>query len=182
MTRRGRRLGRRASIALALLLGVAVGVTPAYAYWALAGAATATVQAASLTAPAAPTVGTATSSSLTISGTLPSPQVAGATYAVKRGATTICAPTGTPFSCTDTGLSPVTTYTYSLVASVAAWTATSPTATGATLCATPETYTLTAPSTATAGTAINALLAVKCNGIPDTDVERRGRQPLRPGR
>ena len=118
--------------------------------------------------PAAPTVGTPTASSLVVSGTLPSGQLPSTTYAVKRGLTTVCTPSATPWSCTGTGLAASTTYSYTVVATLGAWTTASAATSGTTTCTTPDTYTVGAPAV-TAGTAATvSLTAKKCDGSVDT--------------
>ncbi len=169
MIRRLMRLPRSLRVLLLVALCGLLGVAPAYAYWSLTATTSATVQADTLAVPAAPTVGSPTPTSLTVSGSLPGTQVAGTTYAVKRGATTVCAPSASPYSCTDTGLANGTTYSYTVVATLSAWTATSGATSGTTSCTTPDVFTVGAPATATAGTAFSVTLTAKrCDGAVDT--------------
>lgn len=144
-----------------------LGAVPAYAVWSVGGSGSATGTATSLVTPAAPSVGSPTTTSLVVTGTLPSGQVASTTYAVKRGATTVCVPAATPWSCTDSGLTASTTYSYTLVASLGLWTAVSPATSGTTTCSTSDTYAVNAPA-ATAGAATTlTLTAKKCDGTVD---------------
>lgn len=171
------RLPRSLKVILTLAVCGLIGVAPAYAYWSLTATANASAQADSLTAPAAPSVGSPTTTTLTVSGTLPGTQLAGAAYAVKRGTTTVCAPSTSPFSCTDTGLSNGTTYSYTVVATLSTWTVASAATTGTTSCTTPDAFTVAAPSTATAGTAFSvSLTAKRCDGTVDTTYT--GTKPL----
>ena len=172
VVRRAGRQGWRAGLAVVLAaVGVlaAWGAAPALASWASTASADVSVGSASLTVPPAPSVGSATATSLTVSGTLPT-QPAGTAYAVVRGGTTVCTPAGSAYTCTDTGLASGTSYTYTVVASLSSWTATSPASTGATSCAT-TTLATSAPATATAGTAVTVTLtARRCDGTTDTGV------------
>jgi hypothetical protein len=171
---RTRTRGSRRSLKVLGALGVcaALGAAPALAAWSTTGTGTATPAARSLVTPAAPAVATATAtaSSLVVSGTLPAGQLAGTAYTLKRGATNVCTPTATPWTCTDTGLAPATTYSYTLVASLGAWGATSAAGTGTTKCATASVFTATSSDTTpTAGAAFNVTLTAKnCSGVTDT--------------
>jgi hypothetical protein len=159
---------RPARVLLAAALCVALSALPAHALWSVLGSGSTTVTARSLVTPAAPSVGTPTASSLVVSGTLPSGQVPSTTYAVKRGATTVCTPSATPWSCTDTGLTASTTYSYTVVAMLGSWVATSSATSGTTGCTSTDTYTVSAPAI-TAGTAATVTLtARKCDGSVDT--------------
>lgn len=159
---------RPVRVLLAAAVCVALGAIPAYAVWSVIGSGSTTATAASLVTPAAPSVGSPTATSLVVSGTLPSGQVPSTTYAVKRGATTVCAPGTSPWSCTDTGLTSGTTYTYTVVASIGSWTASSSATPGTTGCTGPDTHTVSAPA-ATAGVATNVTLtAKKCDGTLDS--------------
>ena len=169
MIRRILGLPRSLRVLLMVAVGGLLGVAPAYAYWSLSATTSATVQADALAVPATPTVGSPTATSLTVSGPLPGTQLAGTTYAVKRGGTTVCTPSASPYSCTDTGLANGTTYSYTVVATLSAWTVTSGAATGTTACTTPDVFTVGAPATATAGTAFSVTLTAKrCDGSVDT--------------
>jgi hypothetical protein len=161
--------GRRpVRVLLAAAVCLALGAVPAYAVWSVMGTGSTTATARSLVTPAAPGVGTPTVSSLVVSGTLPSGQVPSATYAVKRGETTVCTPSDTPWSCTDTGLTSGTVYSYTLVARIGSWTAVSASTSGTTTCTGPDTYTVSAPAI-TAGTSASVTLtAKKCDGTVDT--------------
>jgi hypothetical protein len=167
-----RRTPRAIKVLGALGVCAALGVAPALAAWSTTGTGTTTIAARSLLTPAQPNVaaGTPAASTLVVSGTLPAGQLAGTTYAVKRGATTVCAPTTTPWSCNDTGLTGSTAYSYTLVASLGAWTATSAAGTGTTQCSAPDTYVVTpSTTTPTAGVAFTvSLTAKKCDGATDT--------------
>ena len=167
-----RATGRRpVRVLLAAAVCVALGAVPAYAMWSVLGAGSTTATARSLVTPAAPSVGTPTVSSLVVSGTLPGGQVPSTTYAVKRGATTVCTPTATPWSCTDSGLTASTTYSYTVVAAIGSWIAASSATSGTTNtppCTGPDTYTVSVPAI-TAGTAATVTLtAKKCDGTVDT--------------
>jgi hypothetical protein len=172
-TSRGAR--RVALTAGALGLVAALGATPALAFWSTSGSASAGATARALATPAAPTtVGSATASSLVVSGTLPTgaSQVPGTAYTLKRDATTLgCAlpATGT-YSCTDTGLTGATTYSYTVVAALGAWRATSTAKTGTTTCPVTPRYTVAAStSTPTVGTAFTVTVtATNCSGATDT--------------
>ena len=159
----------------ALGLVAALGAAPALAFWTSSGAASAGATARALAVPAAPTaVGSATSTWLVVSGTLPTgvSQVPGTTYTLNRDATTLgCSlPTSGTYSCTDTGLTGATTYSYTVVAAVGAWRATSAAKTGATTCPVTPKYTLSpSTTTPTAGTALTVTItATGCSGATDT--------------
>lgn len=166
-TRRATRR-RPVRVLLAAAVCLAVGAVPAYAVWSVLGAGSTTVTARSLVTPAAPSVGTPTVSSLVVSGTLPSGQVPSTSYAVKRGVTTVCTPSATPWSCTDTGLTSGTSYSYTLVASISAWSATSAATSGTTGCTSADTYTVSAPGITAGAAATVGLTARKCDGTVDT--------------
>ena len=158
---------RPVRVLLAAALCLALGAIPAYAVWSVIGTGSTTATASFLVTPAAPAVGSPTASSLVVNGTLPSGQVPSTTYAVKRGAATVCTPSATPWSCTDSGLAANTTYSYTLVASISSWTAASSSTSGTTTCTTPDTYSVAAPA-ATAGAALTVTLtAKKCDGTLD---------------
>lgn len=170
VVRRAARRACRAGLAV-LLSAVAVlaawGAAPALASWASTASADLSVGSATLAAPPAPSVGSGTASSLTVSGTLPT-QPAGTGYAVVRAGATVCTPTSSPYTCTDTGLASGTSYTYSVVASLSSWTATSAATAGTTSCAT-AVLAASAPATATAGTTVGVTLtARRCDGTTDT--------------
>jgi hypothetical protein len=134
------------------------------------GSGSTTATARSLATPAAPSVGTPTVSSLVVSGTLPSGQVPSTTYAVKRGATTVCTPSATPWSCTDNGLAASTTYSYTVVATLSSWTAASSATSGTTNtppCTGPDTYDVSAPAVTAGAAATVTLTAKKCDGTLD---------------
>lgn len=159
---------RPVRVLLAAAVCLALGAIPAYAVWSVIGTGSTTATAASLVTPAAPSVGSPAATSLVVSGTLPSGQLPSTAYAVHRGAATICAPVASPWSCTDTGLASATTYSYSVVASIGSWTASSSSTSGTTGCTGPDTYTVSAAA-ATAGTALNVtLIAKKCDGTVDS--------------
>ena len=171
----GLRLRRLALTVGALGLVAALGAAPALAYWSTSGTASADATARTLATPAAPTtVGSATASSLVVSGTLPTAasQVPGTTYTLTRDATTLgCSlPASGTYSCTDTELTGATTYSYTVVAALGAWRATSTAKTGTTSCPVAPHYTVAAStSTPTAGTAFTVTVtATSCAGSTDT--------------
>ncbi len=169
-------LTRRGVIAVtALAICAIAGVGSATAYWTTGAAnATASATAATLRTPAAPSVTSSGTTSLTVSGALPSNQLPGTAYTLNRGTATVqsCSiPSGaTTFSCSDTGLAPGTTYSYTLSASLGAWTATSSTATGTTQCAAAPTFVVTpSTTTPTVGAAFGVTITKRsCTGATDT--------------
>lgn len=172
-SRPARRGLRRALTTLAALAVCgALGIGSAAAFWsASAPSTTATTTAATLKTPAAPSVTATSSGSLTVSGTLPGGQLAGTKYSLKRnGSTTVCAPATASWSCPDNGLAAGTTYSYTLVATVGAWTATSAAGTGTTSCSTPDTFVITpGTQTVTAGVGFAVTVRrVKCDGTTNT--------------
>ncbi|SDP40269.1 hypothetical protein SAMN04489867_2332 [Pedococcus dokdonensis] len=178
MSRPTARLGARGLRRVALTVGAlglvaALGATPALAFWSTSGTATAGATARTLATPAAPAVGTATQTSLVVSGTLPAAaaQVTGTAYTVKRGSTTLgCSlPSSGAYSCTDTGLTGGQTYSYTVVATLGAWTAASAATTGSTLCSSADSLAVSAPATVTAGTSFDVDLTRRnCDGSTDT--------------
>lgn len=166
----------------AFALVAALGAAPALAFWSTSGTATADATARTLATPATPSVGSATQTSLVVSGTLPTSgtQVPGTAYTVKRGSTTLgCAlPSSGSYSCTDTGLTGGQTYSYTVVAALGAWTATSPAKTGTTTCAAAPKFTVAASDTTpTAGTAFTVTITAKnCSNATDTTFS--GSQPV----
>ena len=172
-TSRPARHGLRRTVTTIAALAVcgALGVGSAAAYWTTSSASTsATTSAATLKTPVAPSVASTSSTSLTVAGALPTGQLPGTTYSLQRnGGTTVCSPSATPWSCTDTGLTGATTYSYTLVATLGAWTATSAPATGTTQCSAAASFVVSAPSSAVAGNAISVqVIAKNCLGATDT--------------
>jgi len=169
---------RRLALTLASLgVVAALGAGPALAFWSTSGTATAGTSARTLTTPAAPsTVGSATASSLVVSGTLPAvaSQLPGATYTLKRDAMTVgCSlPTAGSYTCTDTGLTAGQTYSYTVIGTLGAWTATSAATAGTTSCATAPKLTVVASTTTpTAGTPFTVTITAKsCSNATDTTV------------
>lgn len=159
---------RPVRVLLAAAVCLALGAIPAYAVWSVIGTGSTTATAASLVTPAAPGVGSPTATSLVVSGTLPGAQLPTTTYAVKRGSTTICAPGASPWSCTDTGLTSDTTYSYTVVASIGSWTAASSAASGTTGCTGPDTYAVAAPAVTAGAATTVTLTAKKCDGTVDS--------------
>lgn len=170
-TGRATRRGPRRALKVLGALGVcaALGVAPALAAWSTYGTGTATPVARTLATPAAPTTGTATATSLVVNGSLPGGQPAGTAYTLKRGAANVCTPTAASWTCTDTGLTGGTTYSYILVSSLGAWTATSAAGTGTTTCATADAFDVVAPASVTAGLGFSVQVTRKnCDGSTDT--------------
>lgn len=161
-------------LAMALISCSLIGARPAYAYWSVAATYGtpnyALAAASSLSAPTAPTATAASSSVMNVGWTLPGTQLAGAQYQVTRTApsnATVCTVSSSTTSCQDTGLSPATSYSYSIAAVLSSWQSTAVTTTGTTS-APSYTISLSAAS-ATAGTAITVLSITAKNGaVTDT--------------
>ncbi len=162
---------RPVRVLLAAAACVAIGAIPAYAGWSVMGSGSTTATARSLVTPAAPSVGSPTVSSLVVSSTLPSGQVPSTTYVLKRGATTVCTPSATSWTCTDPGLTASTTYSYALVATLGSWTVASSVTSGTTnapVCTGPDTYTVSAPAITAGAAATVTLTAKKCDSTVAT--------------
>lgn len=110
-------------------LGAAVGLTasavlagPALAAWSVTGSAAGTGTAATLQAPASATTSGVTASSVTVQWTAPAGGPAPTGYRVERvsPAAVVCAST-TALSCTDSGLSAATAYSYNVYALLHSW-------------------------------------------------------------
>ena len=120
--RPGTLAGRVTLFALGILLAAAGA---ALAWWVVtvtyAPGSYALAHATSVSPPAAVTATETSATSVTIGWTNPTPQLPGARYEVIRdpgtGQTVLCTVSGP--SCTDSGLTPGTTYTYAVVALVA---------------------------------------------------------------
>ena len=142
----------------------------AFAYWITTDSSN--PAAASATSLSAPTGATATetgATSVKISWTNPGTQVTGAQYQVVRtpGTGTLCTVSAPTSSCTDSGLSPGTAYSYSVTAVLDAWQSTAvsasftPMAVGVTYPVNSTTYganwtgTLTGTASAATGTTIS---------------------------
>jgi hypothetical protein len=171
---------RRGATAVAALAACAVaGIGTAAAYWSAGTVTTtATATAATLKTPATPAVASTSATSLTVSGSLPTGQLPGTAYTLKRGTTTICQPTSSPWSCTDTGLTQGTAYSYTLTAALGSWTATSAPGTGSTQCATAPVFVVsTSTATPTVGTPFSITITRRaCDGSTDTSFT--GSQPV----
>jgi hypothetical protein len=165
MATRGR-LTVVASVAAAVL-GVAA---PAFASWAITATnPTATAKANALD-PVAGVVATPASTSVTLTWNAPSGTVAATSYTVTRTApttATVCSGV-TVTTCTDTGLSSSTTYSYSVVAVRDAWNATGVPASATTLAGGTPTFTLTpAAGPYTAGSPFAVTVEARLSGLPD---------------
>lgn len=125
---------RRLTLAgrVALFVGgfILAGATTALAYWTVSvvhgGGNHALAQANSLSAPTAPTATETGAVEITVGWTLPSTQLTGAQYKVTRTSgvgspATVCTVASTVTSCPDSGLTPGTTYGYSVVAVLNNW-------------------------------------------------------------
>jgi hypothetical protein len=161
---------RRLLLAITAAIVVLIShVGPAGAVWAPGSAGTGQSTAGSVGLPTA-TAATATSSS-TVNVTWAGPGPASPTptqYVVRRTAptaATVCAVGGTTFACPDSGLSPVTTYTYTVEARIGAWSS-GPTAGFQATTPAPPAFTVVPTSgTRSAGTAFNVVLTATTNGV-----------------
>jgi hypothetical protein len=142
---------------------------PAGAAWSPISAGSGQSTARSVGLPTA-TAATATSSS-TVNVTWAGPGAASPTptqYVVRRTAptaATVCTVVGTTFACADSGLSPVTTYTYTVEARIGAWSS-GPTAGFQATTPAPPAFTVVPTSgTRTAGTAFNVVVTATTNGV-----------------
>jgi hypothetical protein len=139
------------------------------AVWSPSSAGAGRSTARSVDLPTA-TAATATSSS-TVNvtwagpgGTSPAPTQ----YVVRRTAptaVTVCTVAGTTFACPDSGLSPVTTYTYTVEARIGAWSSGTTAGFQATTPAPPAFTVVPTAGTRTAGTAFNVVLTATTNGV-----------------
>lgn len=164
----------------ALLLG---GV--ASAAWNLVGTGSGSGKASSLAAPTSPSAATVapTSSSIDISFS-PASNPPGTTYTVTRdktasgaaGATVACSGlTASP--CHDTGLATGTTFTYTVAAVLGSWSAAAATTPSATTTGGPGPFLVSAPATATAGTAFNVTVTARFSSLA-TDTTYTGSHAL----
>ena len=111
----------RTAVLMTAILVVLLGGGAATAAWAKLGTGVGAVAAASLTAPnpSAAKSGTSPTTSIVVTWTA-TPSIPGVSYVVARGATTLSGCSNT--SCTDTGLSPGTQYSYTVTTTLQGWT------------------------------------------------------------
>lgn len=160
----GGRRARAVGLVLAVLLVAVAG--PAYAYWTATSTGNAQAQAAVLPSPVL-TAGSVTPTSAALSWTQPFAPT-GYTLGQSPGPLAGCpaAPAPGATACSATSLTPNTSYTWTLVTSLAGWV--SPATVSATTPRQPTTTTLGAvtPTTATAGAAFSATATVAGWGTP----------------
>jgi hypothetical protein len=164
------RAGCRVLLAITAAIVVLIShLGPAGAAWSPISAGSGQSAARSVGLPTA-TAATATSSS-TVNVTWAGPGAASPTptqYVVQRTAptaATVCAVAGTTFACQDSGLGPVTTYTYTVEARIGAWSS-GPTAGFQATTPAPPAFTVVPTSgTRTAGTAFNVVVTATTDGV-----------------
>jgi hypothetical protein len=174
-SRRAVVLRRSASMVLSSLgITVALGAVGAFAFFIFQDASNffgAQAQASSLSAPTSPVVTVNGSQKLTVSWTLPVSQLTGAQYQVVQTApgapSTICTVSSATTSCPDTGLTPATSYSFSVKAVLSSWQSSTITSS-----ATTSTPVLTVsigagPYTAGSSVAVSQITA-KVAGVTDT--------------
>ncbi len=160
---------KRSCVAIVVVLVTLLLATAADAAWLAPGSGTGRASALTVTI-ANNRVATATgATSVHITWTAPSaPSVAPTQYVVRRKTpttATVCTVTGAIFACDDTGLSPTTTYTYTIEARVGSgWTSTESPTFSATTTAQPTFVVTPAAGTRTAGAAFNVTIRATTNG------------------
>ena len=180
---RGRRGGSWGSLGWALLLvvgAVLATATAALALWTVtvffAPVNYALANAASLSAPTAPTATANGGGAITIGWTLPASQLSGAKYRVTRTSgpgspSPVCSVASSVNSCQDTDLTPATTYGYSIAAILDSWQSAPITASATT--ASPTLAIALSPGPYTAGTPITVVTITAMNG-PQVDTTYSG--------
>lgn len=163
---RGAGPSRRLIVAVTAAL-VLVATAPAYGYWAaVTGASSLTVQTATLATPSL-TATPVTATSVTLSWTQPfSPT--GYTLSQSAGTLTGCSATpgtGTT-TCTASGLTPDTAYTWTLTAALQRWTATATATSTTSRQATTSTLGSITPTSALMGSSFAATATVSGYGTP----------------
>jgi hypothetical protein len=164
--------GMRRLVAPVAVVGAVLALAaPAAAAWVLgSGTANAASAATAVSPPTAPVAGV-TGSSVTLSWT---PPAAGATpsgYSVQRTAPS-SAPVCTAITvttCTDSGRSPGTTYSYAITSLSGLWVSSSLAATATTTTPLPSAFVISAPATASAGNQFSVTIqARQSDGSNDT--------------
>jgi hypothetical protein len=165
-----RRMGRLVAPA-ALVVAVLALAAPAAASWVLGSGVAESAAAGTTVAPPTAPTSAVTASSVTLSWT---PPAAGATpsgYSVQRTAPSsapVCTAIVTT-TCTDSGRSPGTTYTYAITSLSGLWVSSALTATATTTAPLPSAFVVVAPATANAGTQFSVTIqARQSDGSNDT--------------
>jgi hypothetical protein len=151
---------------------VLLAAQSAFAGWAPAGGGSGRSGASALGVPTGVTAAALGSTSVQVTWTAPA-GVAPTGYVVHRTAPTpavVC--TTAALVCTDTGLSPSTTYSYTVTATRSAWSSAASSPASATTSG-PPSFVVTSPGAHTAGTAFNATLTATTNGVT-TDTSYTG--------
>jgi len=161
---------RRTAVLVPGLVCALVGGAPALAAWNVPSSGAEVAAAASSLAPPVPGTPTVTSSSVTLTWSAPAGGAAPSGYTVLRTAPTtaaVCVGVTTT-TCTDSGLSPTTSYTYAVTSTRAGWSSAPVTATATTTATLPSAFLVTAPATASAGVAFTVTVqARKSDGSLD---------------
>ena len=179
------RLRRSAAVLTGTALLAVAATGTAAAAWLSSGTGIGGAAATALSAPTSPTATTVapTASAIDI-GFTPASNPTGTTYTVTRdkaasgvvGATVACSGlTASP--CHDTGLSSGTTFTYTVTVVLGAWTKAAATTPSATTSAGPGAFLVSAPASATAGTAFNVTVTARLSTLI-TDTSYTGSHAL----
>ena len=175
---------RSAVVALTGLFAILLGGV-ASAAWNLAGTGSGSGSASSLAAPTSPSAAavTPTSSAIDITFT-PASNPPGTTYTVTRdktaagaaGATVACSGLSVS-ACHDTGLASGVTFTYTVSAVLGSWATSAATTPSATTSGGPGAFLVSAPASATAGTAFNVTITARLSSLA-TDTGYTGSHAL----
>jgi hypothetical protein len=162
-TRHHRRGRLVAVLTAALLVGLA---GPAYAYWTATSTGNAQASAATLANPVL-TAGSVTATAATLSWTQPFAPT-GYTLSQSPGTLTTCpaAPAASPTTCSATSLTPNTTYTWALSASLHNWVSSATVSATTPKQATTTTLGAVTPTTGAAGATFSATATVAGWGTP----------------
>lgn len=162
---RARRLAVPALVLLPLLVAA-----PALAAWGVPSVGAEGFAAATAVQPPVAGTPTTTSSSVTLTWAAPAGGPVPTGYTVLRTAPSpaaVCVGVAA-LTCTDTGLSPSTAYTYAITATRAGWSSAAATASATTAATLPSAFLVTVPATATAGASFSVTVqARKTDGTND---------------
>jgi hypothetical protein len=170
----------RRVLVLAVAVFLASGATAAGAAWTPGSSATGTSAGTTLDLPTSAAASATSSTAIHITWAAPSSGPAPAQYVVRRTAPTtamVCTVSAATVACDDTGLSPSTSYSYTVEARLGTnWTSAQTSAVSATTFS-PATLNLTVSGAKTAGTAFNATLKATTNGTT-TDTSYSGTKTI----
>ena len=159
---------------------ITLGATAANAAWTPGAGATGTSAGLTLGLPTSPAATATSSTTIHVTWTAPSSGPAPAQYVVRRTApttATVCTVSAPTVACDDTGLSPSTTYSYTVQSRIGTNWVSGQTAAVSATTSNPPTLNVSLSGTKTAGTAFNVTLTATTNGTT-TDTSYTGSKTI----